>query len=618
MTSRKIRKVFITSSNDLAIERQTFLKVIELLNLGHMDDSKARLLATGWKDPSAPTRPQTESVINEEIDSCDVFILVLHQQWGQKASGSEYSSFTEEQFRRAQERYNKTGHPAIFVYFKGVPAASLAAPGAQLKEIIDFKLELEEAGSILYKQYATENEFTRMLDNHLKAYLKGEIRPDNIEAFRTTLPLEAKEEISRALEMLAEAEQQMNTLLAQEEGFARQIVAAEKSAIELSRIAAACALEGKLEHARLQFAQALQLSNSAEVLNIAANFYISVEELDEAQNLLHRMLAQSPEFDANALARKLGVLLHSRGDLDKAEEMIRKSLEMEEKLGRTEGVAVDYRNLGVLFMARGDLAQAEAMFRKSLEMEKKLGRTEEIAITYGNLGLLFKARGDLAQAEAMFRKSLEMEEKLGRLEGISNSYCNLGVLFLARKDISQAEAMFRKSLEMEEKLGRLEGMASNFCNLGVLFKARGDLARAEAMHRKSLEIEEKLGCLVGMASNFCNLGNLFLARSDLDQAEAMFRKSLEMEKKLGRPEGMASNFCNLGVLFKARGDLNQAEAMHRKSLEIREKIGRLEGMASNYSNLGNIFLARGDLDQAKAMHRKSREINKKLGLPQYQ
>lgn len=618
MTTSKNCSVFIASPPDLGIERQAFLKIIELLNLGHANDTMVRLLPTGWIDPLASTTPQTESVTNEEIDSCNVFILVLHRQWGQQTAGSKYNSYTEEQFRRAQERYQKTGHPAIFVYFKGVPAASLANPGSQLQKIIDFKLELEETDSILFRQYDTEKEFAHLLENHLKAYLAGKLHPGNMKDFRTTLSLDAREEITAAQQFLAEAEQRIERLVAQENGFAGQVAAAEKSALELSRTAASYALEGKLEHARIRFAEALQSTNLTEVLNIAISFYISIEDLDEADKLLHRMLVQFPDFDASTLARRLGVRLHSRGDLDHAEAMIRTSLEMAEKLGQLEGMAIDYRNLGVIFSARGDLAQAETMFRKSLEIEKKVGRLEEMSITYGNLGVLLKTRGNLDEAETMFRKSLEMEKKLGRFEGMSNSYCNLGVIFMTRNNLKQAEAMFRNSLEMEEKLGRLEGMASNYCNLGVLLRARGDLDRAEAMHRKSLEMEEKLGSLVGMASNFCNLGTIFLARKDLEQAEAMFRKSLEMEKKLGRPEGMASNYCNLGVLLKARGDLDQAEAMHRKSLAIGEKLGRLEGMASNYSNLGNIFLARGDHSQAEAMHRKSQEVNSKLGLARYQ
>ncbi len=93
--------------------------------------------------------------------------------------------------------------------------------------------------------------------------------------------------------------------------------------------------------------------------------------------------------------------------------MHRKSLEIEEKLGRLEGMASQYGNLGNLLMTRGDLDGAEEMHRKSLEIEEKLGRLEGMASDYGNLGLVLETRGDLNGAEEMYRKSLEIEEKLG-------------------------------------------------------------------------------------------------------------------------------------------------------------------------------------------------------------
>jgi hypothetical protein len=39
--------------------------------------------------------------------------------------------------------------------------------------------------------------------------------------------------------------------------------------------------------------------------------------------------------------------------------MVRKSLEINEKLGRLEGVAAAYGSLGILLRTRGDLAGAE-------------------------------------------------------------------------------------------------------------------------------------------------------------------------------------------------------------------------------------------------------------------
>ena len=225
-------------------------------------------------------------------------------------------------------------------------------------------------------------------------------------------------------------------------------------------------------------------------------------------------------------------------------------------------------NLGLVYRKRGDLDQAEAMHRKSLEIEEKLGRLEGMASEYGNLGNVMQTRGDLDGAEEMYRKALEIDEKLGRLEGMANQYGNLGLIYKARGDLKQAEAMHRKSLEISEKLGWLEGMASDYGNLGLIYQTRGDLDQAEAMHRKSLEIDEKLGRLEGMANQYGNLGVIYQTRGDLEQAEAMHRKSLEIEVKLGRLGGMASDYVNLGAVYEERGDLPAAREHWLKARDL--------------------------------------------------
>ncbi|MCP4594138.1 MAG: tetratricopeptide repeat protein, partial [bacterium] len=237
---------------------------------------------------------------------------------------------------------------------------------------------------------------------------------------------------------------------------------------------------------------------------------VNLGRLDAAIDLSNRALElfSGDPVRTAMLSGNLGVIHRTRGDLDRAEEMFRKSLEIEEKLGRLEGMASDYGNLGVIHRTRGDLDQAEEMHRKALEINEELGRLEGMASDYGNLGLIHRTRGDLDQAEEMHRKAFEINEKLGRLQGMAIQYGNLGLIHGERGDLDQAEEMHRKALKINMKLGRLEGMAIQYGNLGLIYSTRGDLDQAEKMHRKSLEIEEKLGRLEGMASDYGNLGTV--------------------------------------------------------------------------------------------------------------
>ncbi len=342
-------------------------------------------------------------------------------------------------------------------------------------------------------------------------------------------------------------------------------------------------------------------------------------DLDKAEKLHRKALEISEKLgQLEGMAAdygNLGLIHETRGHLDKAEQMYRKALQINEKFGRLEGMARQYGNLGVIYNTRGDLDKAEQMHRNALEIDEKLGRLEGVARHYGNLGLIYQTRGDLDKAEQMHRKALEIDERLGRLEGIGSQYGNLGLIYQARGDLDKAEQMHRKSLEIEQKLGRPEGMATQYGNLGVIYETRGELDEAEQMHRKALEIDEKLGLLEGMANDYGNLGLIYETRGDLNEAEQMLCKSLQMSKKLGSLEGMASTYGNLGLIYRRRGDLDKAEQTHRKSLEIEEKLGRLEGMASDYANLGVIYQTRGDVVTARSLWIKARDLFEQIGIP---
>jgi len=339
--------------------------------------------------------------------------------------------------------------------------------------------------------------------------------------------------------------------------------------------------------------------------------------LDAAISLSERALCiVEKDSEEEAMVKgNLGLIYQTKGDLDQAEDMQNKSLEIAEKLGWLKGMAAEYGNLGLIYQKKGDLDKAEEMLNKSLEINKKLGRLEGISIQYGNLGIIYQIRGELDKAEDMHNKSLEINKKLGRLEGMASDYGNLGLIYLMKGDLDKAEDMLNKSLEINKKLGRVDGMASDYGNLGLIYQTTGDLDKAEDMHNKSLEINKKLGSLEGMARQYGNLGIIYQIRGELDKAEDMHNKSLEIAKKLGHLEGMARQYGNLGNVYYTRGELDKAERMYLKSLEIDKKLGMLEGMAIDYKNLGLIYEQRGDTGKAKEYWEKAVELFKRIGMP---
>jgi tetratricopeptide (TPR) repeat protein/energy-coupling factor transporter ATP-binding protein EcfA2 len=305
----------------------------------------------------------------------------------------------------------------------------------------------------------------------------------------------------------------------------------------------------------------------------------------------HVLAAEDEKAFVYAFVNECYPALRSLGLLDTAINVSERALEAVEK-GSEEEAAV-LGNLGVIYGKRGELDKAEEMHIKSLEITEKLGSQEGMASGYGNLGLIYETRGELDKAEQMHKRSLEIGKRLGTLEVMASEYGNLGLIYRKRGELDNAEQMHKKSLEVDEKLGLQEGMASDYGNLGLIYQMKGELEKAEEIHKKSLEIEEKLGRLEGIAREYGNLGVIYRKRGELNKAEEMFLKSLEISEPDGMRELTANQYVNLGLIYEQRGDVAKTRECWQKARDLYEKIGmphkvkKVEGLIDGLKKKGS-------------------------------
>jgi tetratricopeptide (TPR) repeat protein len=573
---RKIT-VFIASPSDLVAERNLFRQTIDALNAGFGDGCNVEFEALGWEDTLASTGRRNQGIINQDIDKCDVFILAMHRRWGQEApDAAPYSSYTEEEFHRALERWKTDQKPEILVFFKRVDPASEADPGPQLQKVLQFKKQLEDTRQVLFRTFNADTDFAKEVDSHLRAFAKDELPKSTDETDIVVLPLAALEEVQKSQSLV---NQKIKEAKAAHDAVYEAQLKIQAMQLASAQDAATLSKEGKVEFARQRFAHLIVESTDLQILFLAYEFYSRTGDLNTAFSVLEKWL-------------------NICGTDEKSAE-----------------TAAAYGNLGVLYQTRGELDQAHDMYLKALDINQALGRKEGMANQYSNLGTIYKTRGEIDQAHNMYLKALEIDQALGNQEGMASDYGNLGILYRTRGELDQAHDMYLKALNINQALGNQEGMASDYGNLGTLYTTRGELDLAQDMYLKSLDINQALGRKEGMASNYGNLGNLHKTRGELDLAQDMYLKALEIETALGRKEGMASDYGNLGILYKTRGEHDKAHDMYLKALDINQALGRKEGMASDYGNLGRLYQTRGDLDKAREMLTKSLSLFKAIQSP---
>ena len=247
----------------------------------------------------------------------------------------------------------------------------------------------------------------------------------------------------------------------------------------------------------------------------------------------HVLAAEGKVAFVYAFANECYDPLTNLGLFDVAISLSERALGMVEKDSKEEAVVLG--NLGLIYDERGELDKAEEILLKTLEIDEKLELQEGMANSYSNLGIIYSKRGDLDKAEEMCKKSLEIAERLGLWEVMARGYGNLGIVYQTRGELDKAEEIHVKSLEIAEKLGSQESMASGYTALGLVHYRRGDLGDAEKMHIKGLEIEKKIGRLQGMARQYGNLGGIYEQRGDVGKAKEYWEQAVELYKRIGMP-----------------------------------------------------------------------------------
>lgn len=156
--------MFLASPGDLVSERKITQEVVAQLNPTVARELGWHIDLLGWED-TIPGFGRPQSLINPDVDACDLFIGVLWKRWGQ-ATGA-YTSGFEEEFVLALNRCRQSRSPQIWLCFKAIPPDQLADPGEQLARVIHFRDSQRNAREVLYKEFDTADQWR----NHLQSWL---------------------------------------------------------------------------------------------------------------------------------------------------------------------------------------------------------------------------------------------------------------------------------------------------------------------------------------------------------------------------------------------------------------------------------------------------------------
>jgi tetratricopeptide (TPR) repeat protein len=126
-----------------------------------------------------------------------------------------------------------------------------------------------------------------------------------------------------------------------------------------------------------------------------------------ARTHLDEIIRLVPE-DLDALCR-LGRACLLQNKLVQAEDAYKRILVL---TADDEWRAVAFTNLGTVHHLQADMEEAERVYDRALEIDERIGDVKGMAANYAYLGSLCRERGNLGKAEKMFAMALEIDENL--------------------------------------------------------------------------------------------------------------------------------------------------------------------------------------------------------------
>ncbi|MGW6299664.1 tetratricopeptide repeat protein [Peribacillus butanolivorans] len=240
-----------------------------------------------------------------------------------------------------------------------------------------------------------------------------------------------------------------------------------------------------------------------KVLSEFGSYYLEIGEYEKAEfkylkaldNITNTFSGDHPIVAA--VLGNLGVCTHKKGvDSKLAEEYLKKSLEMSERLYLSDHVELAYGlfNLAAFYDDKQlCLSRAESYFTRALEISTATLRKEHpfTLKIKKHLGQHLFNKGKMDNGIKLFEEALAIEETIrcGNDLELANSYYTLGDFCNLNKMFTKAEDYFKKSIQLAEPHLPQNHHFIPMCNnsLALSYWAQGKMTRAENAFKYAIE-----------------------------------------------------------------------------------------------------------------------------------
>lgn len=360
-----------------------------------------------------------------------------------------------------------------------------------------------------------------------------------------------------------------------------------KAQLQLSLVARD---EGNIEGAKALAADAIQLAQSNNLNNIAANGLID-----------------------------LGLAFITRGNFDEAGRYLGQALDLARRDASTSSQKRAIMGLGRLNQQMGKNDEAITQLQEALDFYKPLGYRKETSIALTVLGRAYQEKGEEAEALKLFEEQLQLSRELARdsgdQSGVSDSHMNLALLRGFNQEMyPEALAHLDEKYKIDETRHAMSAMSFGQMNRGALLWRLGQYPDARKALDSAFEIATRPEANYKAVLAWVHLTNGQIALSEGRYDAAKKESQLALDVSAAQfPDVMLQAKSCLGRAEAFSGALQPGRKSCEEAVELAKKSNSPQLISGALLALAEVMLQGNDAKGALATALEAKDLFARSG-----
>lgn len=250
----------------------------------------------------------------------------------------------------------------------------------------------------------------------------------------------------------------------------------------------------------------------------------------------------------------LGKIYYLSGDIKKSKDHLQLSRKLFLKTDNKFSQAYPLMELSYVFQYEGKTKRAIQVIKKSIDLHNKLGSRNNVLNGLNTLGRLYQSQGYLHVAHQLFEFclcNLNMDSFQQQIKGWTLN--NLARNYLYSKDYAIALAHFKTALNIFNEINEKRGFAYVQNNIAEVYAQLGKYEYALELFLKSNVTKKEMGDLHGICYTYRELGELHIKLGKYDIARNYI--------------GTADELCRFGNFVMLKGDISISYGNYYKEIQ---------------------------------------------------